>query len=428
VKLAEKWTALRQRIDRWDASRKLIAASALGIALLILWSSIARVDEITRGMGKVIPSSKAQLVQAPDPAIVREILVRSGQSVKRGQLLVRLDDAEAASALGQLQTETERLSVRAQRLESEAEGGALGCEEGSVCAEEQRLQQVRVATARSRESALAAAVEQRRRDLREGEATAAALENSARLAREQVNMLEPLARKGIVPQTELLTAQRDLVDIQGRLSAARQGMARAQAAIQEAQSELSAARLDFRQQALNERSEIETKIAVNRETIRGAKARKQRNELRAPANGIVNDVQITTIGGVVSPGEKLMQIVPIGDKLLIEARIRPSDIAFIKVGDSANVKVTAYDFSIYGGLTGHVQQVSADSIYDEVEREAYYTVLVETDRAYITKGGQRLPIVPGMICDVEIITGRKSILTYLLKPVEKAFGEAMTER
>lgn len=426
--LKQRWQTLQTRIARWDANTKLIAACAAGLALMILWASIARVDEVTRGMGKVIPSSKAQLVQAAEPAVVKEILVRAGQSVKRGQLLVRLDDAEASSQLGQIQTETDRLTVRAERLKQEAAGGALGCEEGSLCSDERRLQDVRVATARSRESALAAAVEQRRRDLSEGQATASALETSSRLAREQVEMLEPLAAKGIVPQTELLTARREMVDTMGRLAAARQGVARAAAAVREAQAELNSSKLDFRQQALAERSEVATKIAVNQETIRGAKARKQRGELRAPANGIVNDVQVTTIGGFVNAGEMLMQVVPVGDKLLVEARVKPGDIAFIKVGDPANVKVTAYDFSIYGGLAGRVEQVSADSIYDEVEREAYYTVLVRTDRSYILQGGQRFPIVPGMICDVEIITGRKSILNYLLKPVEKAFGEAMTER
>jgi adhesin transport system membrane fusion protein len=271
-------------------------------------------------------------------------------------------------------------------------------------------------------------VEQRRRDLREGEASVSTLVNSLRLAREQVDMLRPLAEQGIVPQTEFLTAEREMVETQGRLTAARQGVARARAAVSEAQSELQAARLDFRQQALNERSELQTRIAVNEETIRGAEARRQRNELRAPADGIVNDVQITTVGGFVNAGEKLMQIVPVGDNLLVETRIRPSDIAFIKVGDPANVKVTAYDFSVFGGLTGRVQQISADSIYDEVEREAYYLVTIETDQGFIDHNGQRLPIVPGMICDVEIMTGRKSILTYLLKPVNKAFDEALTER
>lgn len=398
------------------------------MTVLLLWASVAPVDEVTRGMGKVIPSSKAQLVQPAEPAVVTEILVRAGQTVKKGQLLVRLDDAQSASELGQLKTETERLRARSQRLASEADGGEIGCEDGSLCAEEKRLAEVRRATANSKEAALAAAVEQRRRDLSEGQATVSSLEGSVKLARQQVNMLQPLAAKGIVPQTELITAQRDLVDAQGRLAAARQGVARAQAAVMQAQADLQSSRLDFRQQALSEQSEVNTQIAVNQQTIRGAEARQQRNELRAPAAGIVNDVQVTTVGGFVNAGEKIMQIVPVGDKLLVEARVKPSDIAFIKVGDPAVIKVTAYDFSVFGGLKGKVANVSADSIYDEVEREAYYLVLVETDKSYIERRGQRLPIVPGMVCDVEIITGYKSVLSYLLKPVAKAFDEALTER
>lgn len=426
---------IKQRINRWreevadwDANRKLIAACAATMILLLGWASVAETEEVTRGMGKVIPSSKAQLVQPSEPAVVAEILVRGGQSVKKGQLLVRLDDAQAASELGQIKTETERLQARAQRLEGEAAGSQVNCGEGTSCLEEQRLQNVRIATARSRENSLSSAVEQRRRDLSEAQATVSALENSTRLAQDQVDLLEPLARKGIVPRTELLTAQRDLVDTRGRLQAARQGVARAQAAVSQALADLSSARLEFRQQALNERSEINTRIAVNEETIRGAEARKERNELRSPAAGIVNDVQVTTVGGFVNAGEKIMQIVPVGEKLLVEARVAPKDIAFIKVGDRATVKVTAYDFATYGGLTGRVMQVGADSVYDEAEREAYYTVIVETDRGYLTKGGKRLPIVPGMICDVEIITGSKTVLSYLLKPITRGLNQAMTER
>lgn len=418
----------KDRVAGWDANRKLIVIAAAGILALLIWASLAQVEEVTRGMGKVIPSSKTQLVQPAEAATIAEILVRSGQAVKKGQLLVRLDDAQSSSELGQLQTENERLAARSQRLSTEASGGSMGCEEGTLCAEERGLSQIRRATARSRENALASAIEQRRRDLSEGQATVSALENSVRLANDQVNMLQPLAAKGIIPQTELITAQRDLVDTRGRLSAARQGVARAQAAVREAQAQLNSARLDFREQALSERSEVNTRIAVNQETIRGAEARQQRNELRAPSDGIVNDVQITTVGGFVNPGEKIMQVVPVGDRLFVEARIRPSDIAFIKIGDHANIKVTAYDFSVFGGLSGTVQQISADSIYDEVEREAYYLVVVETDRAFIERRGQKLPIVPGMICDVEIVTGKKSILTYLMKPVAKAFDQALTER
>lgn len=419
---------LTERIAAWDANRKLIALSFVTLLVLLVWASLAEVDEITRGQGKVIPSSQAQLVQPAEPAVIAQILVRSGERVKEGQVLVKLDDSLAASELGQLEAENLRLSARAQRLEGEAAGSQMGCEPGSVCADEARLQQVRQATARSRQAALSAAVEQRRRDLREAEATAGSLEQSVTLAQEQVSMLEPLAKQGIVPQTELLTARRELVDVRGRLSAARQAAGRARASISEAQADLQSARLDFRQQALNERSEVETRIAVNQQSIRGASARRDRNELRSPSNGIVNNLQITTEGGFVGAGETIMQIVPVGDRLLVEARVSPRDIGFVAVGDPANVKVTAYDFATYGGLAGTVVEVSADSIYDEVEREAYYRVLIETDRSYLGRDGQQFPIVPGMITDVEIITGAKSILAYLLKPVTRALDTALSER
>ncbi len=419
---------LLERFENLDASRKLILVSAVALFLLIGWAAIAEVDEITRGQGRVIPSSQAQLVQPAEPSVVADILVRSGQRVQKGQVLVRLDDSMAASELGQLETENARLSARAQRLEGEAGGTLMGCEPGSVCSDEQRLQRTRLAAASSRESALAAAIDQRRRDMSEAEATASSLEQSVRLAQEQVSMLEPLAAKGIVPQTELLTARRELVDVRGRLAAARQAAARASASIREAQADLQGARLDFRQQALNERSEVETRIAVNSQSIRGAAARRERNELRSPTTGIVNDLKVSTKGGFVNAGETIMQIVPIGDRLLVEARVSPRDIGFVAVGDPANVKITAYDFATYGGLSGEVVEVSADSIYDEVEREAYYRVLVQTTRSFVMKGGKQFPIVPGMITDVEIITGSKSILAYLLKPVTRALDTALSEK
>ncbi|MFC0590154.1 HlyD family type I secretion periplasmic adaptor subunit [Novosphingobium aquiterrae] len=414
---------LRSIWHGWDANRRLIAVCAIGLFLLIGWAAIAQVDEITRGMGKVIPSSKVQLIQASEPSTIASIQVRPGQLVKKGDLLVQLENAQSQSQMGQLQAENERLTARANRLQGEGSGAGSGACEGVACEEEAQLAAVRRATAASKQSALAAQIEQRRRDLSEGQATIASLEGSVRLAQQQVDTLAPMVAKKVIPQTELISAQRELVDVQGRLSAARQGAARASAAIQEAQAQFSEARLDFRQQALNERSEVATKLAVNEQTIKGSAT-----ELRAPVTGFVNDVKVNTVGGFVGAGEKVMQIVPQGDKLLIEARVTPKDIAFIKEGDRAVVKVTAYDFSIYGGLTGQVRNISADSIYDENERQAYYIVVIETDRAFIEKNGRKLPIMPGMICDAEIITGRKSILSYLFKPVLKAFGEAMTER
>ncbi|WP_332817729.1 HlyD family type I secretion periplasmic adaptor subunit [Sphingopyxis sp.] len=411
--------------QRLRGSEQIMVAAAAGFVLFLLWASIARVDEVTRGQGRVIPSSKVQIIQSAEPSTIREILVRSGQTVKKGQLLVRLDNTSSQSELGQLETENERLGQRAARLASE--GGGAGCT-GESCGDEMRLAQVRRSSLQSQLAALSASVEQRRRDMGEAQATASSLESSLQLAREQVAMLAPLAAKGVVPQTELLTAQREVVDIQGRLAAARQAISRSQAAVREAGAEVSRARFDFQQEALNERSQLTTKMAVNDETIRGAEGRLARSEIRSPTRGVVNDLLVNTVGGYVNAGEQIMQVVPLGDKLLVETRVTPRDIAFIKVGDPANVKVTAYDFSIYGGLKGKVVRVSADSIYDEVERQAYFTVVVETSNSYLVSNGRRLPITPGMLCDVEIVTGKKSVLSYLLKPVLKVSSSALTER
>jgi adhesin transport system membrane fusion protein len=200
------------------------------------------------------------------------------------------------------------------------------------------------------------------------------------------------------------------------------------AGVREAEAQAAQATFEFRQQALNERSQIQSKLAVNQQSLLGAQGKFDRTEVRSPVDGVVNDVQVTTIGGFVQPGQKIMEVVPMGDKLLVETRVKPSDIAFIKVGDRALVKVTAYDFSIYGGLEGRVVQISADSIYDENEKQAYFNVIVQTDRSYLEAAGRRLPITPGMMTDTQIITGRRSILNYLLNPVLRAKSEALTER
>jgi adhesin transport system membrane fusion protein len=331
-------------------------------------------------------------------------------------LLARLDNPQSR----QIQAETEALEARSARLASEGAGGGGG----ALAGEEATLSVVRRQALSSRVAALRSSAEQRRREGAEAAATINSLSRSLELAQDNVNRLAPLAAKNIVPQTELANAQREVVDIQGRIAAAREQQGRAMAAVSEALSQASEASFSFRQEALNERSQVQQKLAVNAESLRGSRG----FELRSPVDGVVNDVQVTTIGGFVQPGEKVMEVVPLGDKLLVETRVKPSDIAFIKVGDKALVKVTAYDFSTYGGLDGKVVQVSADSIYDEVEREAYFIVIVETQKAYLEKGGVRLPINPGMMTDTQIITGRKSVLSYLLKPVLKARSDALRER
>jgi len=396
-------------------SRLIIVASAIGFGLFLLWAMLAQVDEVTRGQGKVIPSSKAQLIQAAEPATVQELLVRPGQRVRRGQLLARLDNPQSR----QVQAETEALQARSARLAAEGSGGAA-----QLSGEEATLSAVRRQALSSRVAALGASADQRRREAAEAAATINSLQGSLALAQRQVQMLEPLAAKNIVPQTDLLDARREVNDLQGRIAAAREQQGRALAAVREAQAQSSEASFSFRQQALDERSQVTQKIAVNEESLRGGRGM----ELRSPVDGIINDLQVTSIGGFVQAGQKVMEVIPMGDKLLVETRVRPSDIAFIKVGDRALVKVTAYDFSTYGGLDGRVVQISADSIYDENEKQAYFTVIVETDKAYLMARGIRMPITPGMMTDTQIITGRKSILTYLLKPVLKARSEALRER
>ena len=407
--------------------RRIIVLSAVGFLVFLLWASLARVDEVTAGQGKVIPSSKVQLIQSSEPATVRELLVRSGQTVRRGQLLARLEDPTSQSRLGEIEAETSSLEARASRLTGEGTGSATACE-GTTCADEAALRSVRQSALRSRMGALGASADQRRREAAEANATVSSLSGSLVLAQRQVGMLEPLAAKNIVPQTELLSARREVIDLQGRIAAAREQGGRAQAAVREALNQASEANFQFRQDALNQRNELNTKIAVNQQSLRGAQGRLGRMELRSPVDGVVNDLKMNTIGGFVAAGEKVMEVVPMGEKLLIETRVKPSDIAFIKVGDKALVKVTAYDFSTYGGLDGKVVQVSADSIYDEVERAPFFTVLVETKRSYLQSHMGKLPITPGMMTDTQIITGRKSILNYLIKPFLKARSEALRER
>jgi len=413
----------RRKRQPLTGARLIIVTVSVGFLLFILWAMLAQVDEVTAGQGKVIPSSKVQLIQAAEPATISELLVRSGQQVRRGQLLARLDDTQSTSALGQIQAETRSLTERAARLQGEGTNTS-----SSVGADEAALRGVRRQALASRVSALRSSAEQRRRESAEASATINSLQGSLALAQRQVGMLEPLAAKNIVPQTELLTARREVIDLQGRIAAAREQGGRANAAVSEALSQASEAQYSFRQEALNERSQINAKIAVNEESLRGARGRVDKSELRSPVDGIVNDVQVTTIGGFVQAGEKVMEVVPMGDKLLVETRVKPGDIAFIKVGDKALVKVTAYDFSTYGGLDGRVVQISADSIYDETEREAYFNVIVETTRAFLGSQELRLPITPGMMTDTQIITGRKSVLSYLLKPVMKARSDALRER
>ena len=414
--------------------RRVIAVSAACMAAFLGWAALAHVDEVTRAQGKVIPTSKGQIIQSAEPSTVKAILVQGGQRVSKGELLVQLDNTQSSSQLGQIQAEGAALSAQVARLSQESQGQTFTCPPDvqkntpELCQNEAQLHQIRSEALNSQREAANASIEQRRRDLAEAQATAASLRNSLALAQKQVDMLTPLAAKSIVPQTELLTAQREVSALQGKLAAAQEQAQRAGAGIQEAQAQAAGVVDKFRQEAMDEADQLNAKLAVNRQSSLGAEGKLNQSELRSPVDGVVNDVQVTTVGGFVNAGQKIMEVVPIGERMLVEARVKPGDIAFVRVGQAALVKITAYDFSIYGGMPGRVVQVGADSTYDEQAKEAYFTVIVETDRSYLEHAGQKLPITPGMVCSADIITGHKSILDYLLKPVLKAKDEALRER
>ena len=420
--------AIRRRKPLTGTQMIIVATAAL-FFLFLIWASLAQVDEVTRGQGKVIPSSKMQIITAADPATVGELLVRSGQRVHKGELLVRLDNPESASQLGQLQVETQSLEARSSRLSAEGGiGGSSACA-GGDCAGEQALRNARRSALQSKVEALQAAADQHRREAGEAAATVQSLQASLALAQHQVQMIEPLAAKNIVPANrparQATRSGRPAGADCRRKRAAGPGRG-ARCANRWPPPARPISNSASRRWTSAARST--PKIAVNEQSLRGAEGKQNRTDLRSPVDGVVNDVQVTTIGSFVQPGQKIMEVVPMGDKLLVETRVKPKDIAFIKVGDQALVKVTAYDFSIYGGLEGKVVQVSADCIYDDKEKEAYFTVIVETDKSYLTAAGRRLPITPGMMTDTQIITGRKSVLTYLLKPMLKARSEALRER
>jgi adhesin transport system membrane fusion protein len=423
------------RLRGLTGSRLIITTASVGFGLFLVWAAFAPVDEVTRGEGRVIPSSKLQIISSAEPGAIQAILVRAGQSVKKGELLVRMDDSQSSSQLGQIQAETESLTARAARLGQEGRGGgAVGCPpevqkaNPSACQDEAALQQVRAGALRSKLTSLQAVIDQKHSELQQAQASAQSLASQLNNAKEKRELIRPAVASGALPRMELSDADRTVNDLQGQLAATQARIPGIDAAIRQAQADASQANLQFRQDALDQKNQLEAKIAVNTETLKGAESKLARSEIRAPVDGIVNDVQVSTIGAFVNAGQKILEVVPVGDKLIVEARVKPSDIAFIKVGDRATVKVSAYDFSIYGGLAGRVINVSADSIYDDQKREAYFTVLVETDRAFLQSGGRQLPITPGMVCTADIITGHKSVLQYLLKPVLKANAEALRER
>lgn len=418
-------------------ARGILALVALVIASFVAWAAIANINEIARGEGKVIPVSKTQIIQSSEPGVVQQIAVVLGQVVRKGQLLVQLDNTTTTSSLGESVAKARALGAKVARLKLEEDGKydvPFICPEDilsvakEVCANEAQLFAADRASYKNKLGVLQERVRQRENELGEAHANIDRLQQNIDGAQRQYDLIHPLAQKKLVAQTEVLKVERDLTDQQGQLKVYEESLDRLQGAIQEAKLQLGDLALELRQQALTEKAQALAELSVVDETVRGASDRVKRTDIRSPVDGIVNTLEVNTIGAYVDPGRVIAGIVPTADILLVEAKISPRDVAFVRRGQPAIVKVTAYDFSIFGGLEGVVENISADSLVEKEKGETYYLVQVKTDRSELERDGKSYPIIPGMVASVEIMTGSKTVLSYLMKPINKARTEALTER
>jgi len=419
------------------SATNFIVTLAIIIAAFLTWANWARIDEVTRGQGRVVPSGKNQVIQSFEGGIVKKIFVKPGAIVHKGDLLIRIDDTGFSSSLGEVEAKRDSLRAQITRLQYEVSGvktaplrfpDDLARRAPETVASEKELYTARQRSLDAQVGILRERLTQRERDLLELKTNTKRLQETLALAMEEEKVKAPLVKKGVIPKTDFIRLQRDVVDLQGKLTVAQESQPRLEAAIREAQRMIDEQELKFRQDARAELSKKLGELSVADETLRGAKDRVVRTDIRSPVDGVVNDLKINTVGEVVKSGETLAEIVPQEEGLLVEAKVRPNDIAFVHPGQKASVKITAYDFSIYGGLEGVVQRISADSSYDNATRQIYYLVTVKTLTNRLGKPEQNLIIIPGMVARVDILTGKKSVLQYLLKPINKARFEALRER
>nr|WP_237403155.1 MULTISPECIES: HlyD family type I secretion periplasmic adaptor subunit [unclassified Pseudomonas] len=420
-----------------DAPRvvRLTIWAIIGFFLfLLLWANFAVIDEVTKGDGKAIPSSKIQKIQNLEGGIVSEMFVKEGQIVEAGAPLIRLDDTRFASNVGE--TEADRLSMllRVERLSAEVDDRPLNFPEdvlkavpGQAKSEESlyisRRQQLHDEIGGLQEQLI-----QRQQELREFSSKQAQYRQQLGLQRQEINMSEPLVAQGAVSPVEVLRLKRAEVETRGQLDATTLAIPRAESAIKEVQRKIDETRGKFRSDALTQLNEARTDLNKAQATGKALEDRVSRTLVTSPVRGIVNKLLVNTIGGVIQPGSDMVEIVPLDDTLLVEAKIRPQDIAFLHPGQEAIVKFTAYDYTIYGGLKAKLEQIGADTITDEDKKTTYYIIKVRTERSHLGTDEKPLLIIPGMVASVDIITGKKSVLSYLLKPIIRARAEALHER
>lgn len=418
-------------------SRYIVWICLLSVVVFLVWAAWARVDEISRGDGKVIPLSKTQIVQSSEPGVVQEIAVTIGQLVKKGDLLIRLDSSGNLASLGESQARYEALQARIARLELEIDDlldTDFVCPEQTrrvsegICENESSLLDARRENYLNKFQVLEARRQQRLDEI--GEAKSSVEQSSlvieAMLA--ERDKIAPLVARKLHPEINLLRLDREIAQQVGQRENVSQSLKRLESALREADLQIQELDSQFKQEARRELGDTLADVSVLQATLTGAEDRVRRTDIVSPVDGIVNTLEVNTIGAFLQPGSVVAGVVPVTDTLLVEARISPRDVAFVQPGQKATVKLTAYDFSIYGGLAGHVSNISADSIVNPETGETYYQVLVQTGDSQLGKGTVKHAIRPGMIASVEILTGEKSVLDYMIKPLSKARYEALTER
>lgn len=414
----------------------LLVIGALLIGF-IGWASITEVEEIARGEGKIIPVSKTQIVQSSEAGVVQEIAVALGQVVRKGDLILRLDDTATTVSLGESAARARALRAQIARLELEAAGrfdepyvcpSEIKDIAPEICENEARLLRARADNIVNKRAVLIERRRQRMHELDEARANITRLEANLEVTRKEASLLRPMVERKLVAQTELLRVEKELAETRGQLQSTQEAVERITASINEAKLQIEELRLQVQQEALAEKTEALSELSVVEETMRGASDRVARTDIRSPVDGIINTLEVNTIGAYVDPGAVIAGVVPTSETLLVEARISPRDVAFVRPGQPALIKVTAYDFSIYGGLEGEVQNISADSLVDQNTGETFYQVRVKTDDAELVKDGKSYAIIPGMVATADILTGKKTILAYLMKPINKARNEALRER
>jgi len=412
-------------------ARIVVWLSVAAILILILWAAFAVLDEVTRGEGKVIPSRQIQVLQSLDGGIVSEILVREGQTVKTGDLLLKVDPTRMVSSLRENRSQYLSLLAKAARLQALADGARF-LPPAEVAKEAPEIIQQENALYVSRRAELDATIgvarqqaSQRAQDLISAKARREQAAQSYTLTARELEMTRPLAKTGAVSDVELLRLERDVARYRGERDSLNADIPRLESAVQEIARRIQEIDLTFRNLARSELSETQAKLSALSEGSAALEDRVNQTEIRSPVNGTVKQLKVNTVGGVVQPGRDIIELVPSDDALLIEARVLPRDIAFLRPGQKALVKFTAYDFATYGGLEATLEHISADSVVDD-KGNAFFVVRVRT--LATTMGPQKFPIIPGMVVEVDILTGKKSVLSYLLKPILRAKAKAMTER